>query len=790
MRAGDQVTGTHAPSAVVRVNGTDVPVESVRTVREIRSSLPAGVTAGDGFTPTLADAVLSRGLPSGHSEPSPWGPDVPKQGQGVTVDVGGQRIVTGRTDLVRGAVGDKSTLGVVDHADRLSRTVTIAPKQATMPPNFWEDGAPDDNPVPTALTREHDIASMLMAAGWHVSPPVDRGFTMLACAMHGSLEPQRDPGNLAARGMQWQGNNAMTWKTHPDGMGSGSNFTARWTTGRAIITTRDRQFHVQWRSTTRARFKFTHGPVVGDWELEFDNRAIRLYVGGATLFAGSIAGSTDSLIIRVSIRTAFIAIDIGGDRLQFPITTRNYSGRYGEWIDQTYADSRDVGWWHYAAGSSDLRDFQPTAFIETRGGTMKRVDATPGFENRKVSDVLADIARARAAAMWIDEDDRFHWVEAGARSAWTSPTQAPARIVSAADDLTGLGWESAPLSTAARVRVNWQRPDVSQSTRTGSQTGWQAPSVMLEPNQTVIWFATPESDREWVGITGKGQHEPPRWANLVIPFAATKEGDEHRGVPPDQMPFLVERVGTQTIKITLTSNAVPAVKLSNKGSTYDTEGRDAAYQDAFQNWQEGRTDYDRDFFDRLRSKPPGSGLFYNPPQFTRQNWPDYSSDWPDITTPLVPVWGITTWIEESTVVGNMDSTAPELVIDAGRWVTTSAEAMALANTLLPGAQSPEPTITDLRIIPDTRLQLGDRIRVTDEERSGIDLVGVVFGITDDVTDGRHDQSIALRVIPGSSQQRATWAQVEAAWGNRTWQQVEAANQRTWQAMEDNPLQGA
>lgn len=743
MRTGTRTDATHLPAATVTIDGEQLPVEAMKLERRIASDWPDGVIAGDGLTPTIADLTLGRRRDSGTDEPSPWktGAGLPRQLQTATIDAATgtetHRLLTGRVDIPAGEIGGRVTVGLIDNIDRLNRNTTQGPQQHPSPPHGWDLPATFSDPVPTFNTREALASELLRQCGYHVSPPVVMDRTLLSVPMFGGLQVGRSD-SLTGRGVHLAATGAASWSP-----GFGSNFTAEWSASIVIVSSVSRDLNVRTKASSRWRLEFTNGPVTGGWWLACEGG--RILAGRIGYFA-SVDVAAQTGVVRAAVRSGRVEVFLPDGSSAGSVTVTTANSTAAETVKQVHANSSDLGWIDYSLGDTNYQGWQPNAIFETRGNSMRVVEALTGWENRRALDVLRDMAKSMGVAMWIDEDGVFRWVAAGARTAWTSTTASPAVTVRATDVVQQIRWEAAPQARRSRVSVGWQSCSVIQSPRNGSQNVWQAPSVTIEPAQTAEWWVRPDAGTEWVGMTSRAQWElPNRFERRVIPFACIKEGDEYRRTPEDQMPFTVERVGTQAVKIRLRNQtALPQANIINKGAVRD----------------------------------PSLGPGFHPSRWAGEN------------TPLVPVWGITTWVDETTTAGSAAADVPELVHDAGRWLTASAEATALANFLHQGVQTPAPAIRGLTISPDPRIQLGDRVRVIDDARSGVTVDGIVFGITDTWAAGEWTQQLDLRVIVGTESSEATWAEVEAAWSPRTWNQVEAANNRTWQQMEQNPTQGA
>lgn len=80
------------------------------------------------------------------------------------------------------------------------------------------------------------------------------------------------------------------------------------------------------------------------------------------------------------------------------------------------------------------------------------------------------------------------------------------------------------------------------------------------------------------------------------------------------------------------------------------------------------------------------------------------------------------------------------------WVQDDATAADLADDILADSPRPRPDLTDISIVPDFRLQLTDRIRLVDPDRSGVDEYAVIFGENIHIEDGQVSHSLDARTV--------------------------------------------
>lgn len=80
------------------------------------------------------------------------------------------------------------------------------------------------------------------------------------------------------------------------------------------------------------------------------------------------------------------------------------------------------------------------------------------------------------------------------------------------------------------------------------------------------------------------------------------------------------------------------------------------------------------------------------------------------------------------------------------WVQDGDSAVGLAQDILADSPRPRPDLTDIDIFPDWRLQLTDRIRLLDPDRSKVDEHAVLFGENIQLSSGQLQHTIDARAV--------------------------------------------
>jgi len=141
----------------------------------------------------------------------------------------------------------------------------------------------------------------------------------------------------------------------------------------------------------------------------------------------------------------------------------------------------------------------PEGDRDVRLGPMldRDIRATPYLENRNIMDLLGEIARAQAAAMWLSPDGVFHYVHPDVLEA-----QAPTATITADVDLLDIAWSTSVRDARRRVRVVCRDPEVTASPNRDVVL-WEGPREAVEHGERAVDIATPDGDTDWLGAGGQ-----------------------------------------------------------------------------------------------------------------------------------------------------------------------------------------------------------------------------------------------------------------------------------------------
>lgn len=107
-----------------------------------------------------------------------------------------------------------------------------------------------------------------------------------------------------------------------------------------------------------------------------------------------------------------------------------------------------------------------------------------------------------------------------------------------------------------------------------------------------------------------------------------------------------------------------------------------------------------------------------------------------------------------------------LTVTASPWRQTDADALGIAQRLAADLAQPQPWLTNIRIVGDPRLQLGDRVRIQDREGLVLDGEYWISGIKPEFSNGAFTQSISARLARTTAlwDTLGTWDDPAYMWG--------------------------
>ena len=760
--AWDNDATVNEVSGELEIAGAVVDASELSVSRSIPSTLPDQVAAVGGYTAAHGSAVVEpQGVAVTERSPTPWGAETPQPLTPAVVRavVDGQsaRVFTGLVDKASGSTSGASTdVGLVDITDRLRRLVSIPPLARIMPPPTTDGSTV---PMHIGLVPSFLVDRVLRACGFYATAPM-AARCVLSVPLTGSTYPERGRVLLSRRDNTWREQPYFSTSWHSP---LGNRLYAEYepeiggTTGGNLTRPMEIIFSAGNTQENACRMECVWG----------NGSAIAVGITSSKSLTVQFTYPTDTST-RTTVFTATTAelgnwrhasvrFEPNGDRTASITIRTNFGGykRLGRatlpWWTETQPMQKvtidlrgnEVGGFQVAfpANPSRLEAFTPTANITARS-PLASLKGAPAIVNEDALTLLTEWAQQECAAFWIDEDGVVQWRN---RDAFVSG-QAVAEVTST-HDLLDLEWSHDAQGAASSVTVSY-REVAQQRSNTSRLVVWQGSGQTMEPGDEIEEFASPPDDEAWIkvdstpqvieGETGAAAFNRGRgsWVGFT---AYDKNNNVYRSATRVGYKGDVQPLGPNSWKITHTwAGFAPAdvdhIKLSTQDDdTYTLKKR----------WQN---------FDLPVLRAQCRLVFQEA----------------DITASS----------------GGM-ADAPDLAHDAGWWIQDRSEASALAYWLAQQTARPLPVVNGVEISPDPRLQLGDKITVTDTHRTGVRVTGVITEIQQDISAGDYSMSLRLLVTnvvatrPTLYEYDQLWggAEIEsrdAAWSGQTLAQFDAA----------------
>ncbi|MEX3600481.1 hypothetical protein [Kocuria carniphila] len=356
----------------------------------------------------------------------------------------------------------------------------------------------------------------------------------------------------------------------------------------------------------------------------------------------------------------------------------------------------------------------PPAFRSLRGN--------PAIEPTPAIDLLTQWSKAECAAMWIDEDGVFQWRN---RNKFTAGPVAA--TVTSSTDLLDLTW-SHDVQGARRQTTVEYKDVAAQWSKRSRMVVWQGSGQTMEPGDSMEEFITAPEDEAWVGIDtspqlfqaetskqafNKGQGS---WVGFV---GYDADGNENGNGKYVGYAYNIDWVTEATLKLTQTWLGSAPTGVDNI---------------------------------KLQTRDGGTAL---KPQWQGMNLPVFRAQ-----TKLM--------FADATRAANVGGprNAPDLEHSTGWWIQNRTTATDLAFWLAQQTVKPRPVVEGVEIMPDPRLQLGDKIRVHDTHRTGLRITGVITEINQSIAAGDHSMSLRLLVTEVLAD-KPTLAEYDAAFSGAT-----------------------
>lgn len=728
MQAGNLVTSdAMAYTSRVLVAGVQREVISWNVNRELSGDLPAQVVAASGITQATGTIVFA-GEDTEDTARNPWNKStgwLPAEGDRVEIFAGDGvtewKQFHGLIDKTTGSIGEGYQSTVIDDFDRLSAPFAHDALLRIMPP--LSDG---DARRGVGLSTAYYINAAMRDAGLHATPAGEYDsalhvpFQGSAWPLHGTL---REAGNYTGG----DGSHHSTWDA-PWGYSAG-NFNLTYGPRTSYPATTPVQMTVMVAPDHSGNFFLTayYGSSETLQLAVNGSRTAIVRVNGVQLTTLAMGSATIVTALykngAVTIRSngggqATGSAMVGGSSLSSIVTTADENSQIaGVQVSHPNTASREF----------DSLSWVPNAIPDYRSGALLLLglmDAGPAIEGTTCGEVLERISKATLTPMWFDETGVFRV----AGSPWLR-AKLPVKTVTTLDDATSLDWESGLLSSRSRVTVEGDIPAINISTfRT--RVAYRGESGSLSSGDTDEQFIGPAENEDWImlddSLTVLG---PSSWAaynaNLDSVAGVHYEQDGNPiAATGKTVTVSLEKLGLRQYKITHAAGTFPA-GVTAQLATHPTS---------------------TDLYPRNRDK----GL------------------------PRLNARAIVTWAKKKVTPSGVGGVGPELTHEAEMWVNRSNEPEILeriANFIQSQTTKPLPTITSLSIVPDPRLQLGDRITISSPDFMGVSLNALIVGV-DSSFGGSYEQSLTVRVT-GATSTFTTYAEFNATGGALTYAQWQA-----------------
>lgn len=728
MQAGNLVSSdVQAFTSRVLVAGVQREVVSWNVTRELSGDLPAQVVAASGITQATGSIVFA-GEDIEATARNPWNKStgwLPAEGDRVEIYAGDGatewKQFHGLIDKTTGDIGGGFQSTVIDDFDRLSAPFAHDALLRIMPP--LSDG---DARRGVGLSTAYYINAAMRDAGLHATPAGEYDsalhvpFQGSSWPLHGTL---REAGNYTGG----DGSHHSTWDA-PWGHSAG-NFSLTYGPRTSYPATTPVQMTVMVAPDHSGNFFLTAyygSSATLQLAVNGSRTAIvrvngvqitTLAMGSATIVTALYKNGSIDLRSNAGGQSSGSGV-VGGTSLSSIITTGDQDSRVGGiQISHPNNSSREFASLSWVANA--VPDYRSGALL-----LLGLMDAGPAIEDTTCGDVLERISKATLTPMWFDETGVFRVVG----SPWLR-AKLPVKTVTTLDDVTSLDWESGLLSSRSRVTVEGDIPAINFS-RWRTRVAYRGESGSLSSGDTDEQFIGPAENEDWImlddSLTVLG---PSSWAtynaNLDSVAGVHYEQDGNPiAATGKTVTVSLEKLGLRQYKITHAAGTFPA-GVTAQLATHPTS---------------------TDLYPRNRDK----GL------------------------PRLNARAIVTWAKKKVTPSGVGGVGPELTHEAEMWVNRSNEPEIIeriANFIQSQTTKPLPTITGLSIVPDPRLQLGDRITISSPDFMGVSLNALIVGV-DSSFGGSYEQSLTVRVT-GATSTFTTYAEFNASGGALTYAQWQA-----------------
>lgn len=733
MRSGEWAAGSVREVHPLATGLPGLASSSVSVARELPVTLPGQARAVGGLSAATADMTVRLAGDATTRVGTPWSRrDWPRSGDPVSLTVtdgaNAHGIFRGRVDGTSSSLrGQEFSVGLVDDTDNLSAQVSEQALFREMPPRAT-DGT--QRARMTGLLNTHLPVLAARAAGYHNVPPV-QDHCLLSAPLVGSSWPER--GELD---QSYRSSNVGGWgRFHPgalvdQGLGTVhlSDFYGIYLPGSAPAwaggITAERPLTLTFGAK---QTQATSSYMECQWSWGEEIRSIRLAVtSNRSVIAQFVKnGGTPEGIVTlpsgdlgpweyVSLRVRRMSTTV----LEWQLTTDTGVVKTARTLSTTTGTVMMDTLWHrvhvripegcglnglqvnYSDGPTPAELFQ-RSFIYRPDVPLRSMAVIPALVAEPARDLLHAQAEAESAAVWLDEDGVLRWL--GRTRMLRQPVTRTLTSAEIADATVTMDAQDVRKRVSVKY-VEWAARVSRRSTITlyeGSQDEWvddDAPEAIIAPPDGEQWVQVDSTLRQVYAGEGSrdfntGQGSFHGWTAL------TKDGDEIADPSGGRVWWAFARIGPSTWKWVLDIRWLPA-----KADRIKTATRSDP-----ESW--------------LKPTYRGRGL------------------------PLVRGMGAATSSEEvASSAARGPSWAPELELDVGWHVQSASDAKAIADWVAAELVEQRPRLSDIKVLPDPRIQLGDKIQLSEPVRTGLSVIGIVTAISQSLGAGKHEMTIGLMVV--------------------------------------------
>lgn len=736
------------PEGVVTWDGRTGEATDVSITAEIPSHLPDQVSGMGGISGATGSVDWAFGADVTTTTESPWTTTTPEPGDPITIDLGRDRttarVFTGMVDDSGGSAseGVKSS-GITDNIRQLDKPISMRPLCSVMPAPT-SDGATNQRNID--LMSTYFVDRVLRHCDFYSTPP-RLAYCVMSAPLQGSTWPE--VGTLWTSNREGTIQNSPWWTEAPWGVAAKSFFAdyrpdiAQWggvdgtlssrameisfcagpvqrTSGRIAVEWGDGAALAVSITSSRsviAQVRFSNNGVPGEWQSIVTATAGELGTGWRVASARFAPRGDNTMGISIKADTG---VELGprASSIPYSVLTRAVENVNVRFTDSTVGGIQVA----FPGRAHESTNHIPNAVLSPPP-TFTSLTGSPLVKSTPAIELLKEWSEAECAAMWIDEDGIFRWVN---RDKFiTGPVQWTGTSL---DNLLDYDWSHTADGVRSGATVRYTTVAVRRSKRVRIPV-WQGSGQTMEPGDIVEEIITPDNDKAWLGVNSGFQvfqAETSKQAfnkgegNWVGYVGYDKDGNEHGNGQYAGYAHTVEYIDIDTWKLTQTwAGHVPT-------------GVDHL---------------------KLQTRDGGTAL---------------KPQWQGHDLPVMRAQGELTFedISLSASVSGAPRWAAELTHDTGWWIQTRAQARALAFWLAQQTAKPFPVVDEVRIMPDARLQRGDKIRVTDSHKTGVSIVGVINKIQHRITNGHHEMVLRL-VVTLISADKPTLAEYDAAFSGAT-----------------------